>query len=200
MRKLKLWLTGLVLAMSVTVSACGSTEAKTEITAAETTAGSTEVQTEETRLEEVEIQAVETEETTTEHLIESQYSKENSDSSTVQFDLSAVPAYSGQAYISVNDNIPFFVDEEITMESFESYSPLDSMGRCGVAYASVGQELMPTEDRGSIGQVKPTGWHTVKYDNVDGKYLYNRCHLIGYQLTAENANEENLITGTRYLK
>ena len=73
------------------------------------------------------------------------------------------------------------------------------MGRCGVAYASVGKDLMPTEERGSIGQVKPSGWHTIKYDNVDGKYLYNRCHLIGYQLTAENANEKNLITGTRYL-
>ena len=73
------------------------------------------------------------------------------------------------------------------------------MGRCGVAYASVGKDLMPTEERGSIGQVKPSGWHTIKYDNVDGKYLYNRCHLIGYQPTAENANEKNLITGTRYL-
>ena len=199
MRKLKLWLTGLIVAMSVTVSACGSTEAPTEVTAVETTAGITEVQTEETRLEEVESQEAETEETTEEHLIESQDSEESSDSSTVQFDLSAVPAYSGQAYVPINDNIPFFADGEITTESFESYSPLDSMGRCGVAYASVGQDLMQTEDRGSIGQVKPTGWHTVKYDNVDGKYLYNRCHLIGYQLTAENANEENLITGTRYL-
>lgn len=84
-------------------------------------------------------------------------------------------------------------------ESFETYSSLDSLGRCGVAYANVGQDLMPTEERGSIGQVKPTGWHTVKYDCVDGKYLYNRCHLLGYQLTAENANTKNLITGTRYL-
>ena len=84
-------------------------------------------------------------------------------------------------------------------ERFETYSPLDSLGRCGVAYANVGLDTMPTEERGSIGQVKPSGWQTVKYDCVDGKYLYNRCHLIGFQLTGENANEENLITGTRYL-
>ena len=82
---------------------------------------------------------------------------------------------------------------------FETYSDLDELGRCGVAYANICKELMPTEERGAIGMVKPTGWHTVKYDNVEGKYLYNRCHLIGYQLAGENANEKNLITGTRYL-
>ena len=113
--------------------------------------------------------------------------------------LSSVPAYSGQPYAVINDNTPYFSDADLTTVSFEDYSDLDSLGRCGVAYASVGQDLMPTEDRGAIGQVKPTGWHTVKYDKVDGNYLYNRCHLIGYQLTAENANEKNLITGTRYL-
>ena len=115
------------------------------------------------------------------------------------FSLSSVPAYSGQPYAVINDNTPYFSDADLTTVSFEDYSDLDSLGRCGVAYASVGQDLMPTEDRGAIGQVKPTGWHTVKYDKVDGNYLYNRCHLIGYQLTAENANEKNLITGTRYL-
>jgi DNA-entry nuclease len=99
----------------------------------------------------------------------------------------------------VNDNVPFFTEGEMTEESFEDYSELDELGRCGTAYANVGQDIMPTEKRGSIGSVKPTGWHTVKYDIVDGKYLYNRCHLIGYQLTGENANERNLITGTRYL-
>ena len=87
----------------------------------------------------------------------------------------------------------------MTADSFEYYGELDELGRCTVAYASIGKDLMPTEKRGSIGSVKPTGWHTVKYDIVDGKYLYNRCHLIGYQLTAENANKNNLITGTRYL-
>lgn len=101
--------------------------------------------------------------------------------------------------MEINGNEPDFDKDQITDESFEEYSDLDSLGRCQEAEASIGEDLMPTEDRGSIGQVKPSGWHTVKYDNVDGKYLYNRCHLIGYQLTAENANEENLITGTRYM-
>ena len=115
------------------------------------------------------------------------------------FTLNSVPDYSGSAYVAVNGNVPYFTADDLTTTSFEKYSSLDSLGRCGVAYACVGQDIMPTEDRGSIGQVKPTGWHTVKYDCVDGKYLYNRCHLLGYQLTGENANEENLITGTRYL-
>lgn len=119
----------------------------------------------------------------------------NSHSATLE----NIPAYSGQAYVEINDNQPSFTKDELVTESFEEYSPLDSLGRCGVAYANVGIDTMPTEDRGSIGQVKPSGWQTVKYDCVDGKYLYNRCHLIGYQLTAENANKENLITGTRYL-
>ena len=101
------------------------------------------------------------------------------------------------AYAAINDNVPYFADNELTTASYEFYSELDSLGRCGVAYACIGQDSMPTEERGSIGQVKPSGWHTVKYDCVDGNYLYNRCHLIGYQLTGENANEKNLITGTR---
>lgn len=115
------------------------------------------------------------------------------------FDLSQVPAYSGEPYVVVNNNIPFFKDSDLTTEAFEKYSDLDTLGRCGAAYANVCQEIMPTEKRGAIGMVKPTGWQTVKYDWVDGKYLYNRCHLIGYQLSGENANEKNLITGTRYL-
>ena len=114
-------------------------------------------------------------------------------------DLSSIPAFSGDPYVVINNNEPGFTDAELTTTSFETYSDLDSLGRCGVAYANIGTDLMPTEERGSIGQVKPSGWHTVKYDCVDGKYLYNRCHLIGYQLTAENANTKNLITGTRYL-
>ena len=115
------------------------------------------------------------------------------------FSADEVPAYSDAAYVAVHDNVPYFTEGDLTTDSYESYSPLDALGRCGVAMASVGQDIMPTEDRGSIGQVKPSGWQTVKYDIVDGKYLYNRCHLLGYQLTGENANEENLITGTRYL-
>lgn len=111
---------------------------------------------------------------------------------------SALPAYSGSPYVVVADT-PNFSSQELTTESYEEYSSLDSLGRCGVTIASVGRDIMPTEERGSIGQVKPTGWFTVKYDCVDGKYLYNRCHLIGYQLTGENANTKNLITGTRYM-
>jgi DNA-entry nuclease len=111
-----------------------------------------------------------------------------------------VPEYTGQAYITVNNNTPFFTEEEKTStEPFETYSELDSLGRCGVAYANICPALMPTEKRGEIGQIKPTGWHTVKYPDVISDLYYNRCHLIGYQLAGENANEKNLITGTRYL-
>lgn len=102
-------------------------------------------------------------------------------------------------YSIVNNNIPQFTEAEITLESFESYSDLDALGRCGPAIACIGQEIMPTKERGAIGQIKPSGWQMEKYDIVDGKYLYNRCHLIGYQLSGENANEKNLITGTRYM-
>ena len=114
-------------------------------------------------------------------------------------DLSSLPEYSGQAYVELNNNVPFFTEEDLTSASFEEYSPLDELGRCGTAYACISTDLMPTEPRGSIGQVKPSGWKIAKYNFVDGKYLYNRCHLIGFQLTGENANEQNLITGTRYL-
>ena len=110
-----------------------------------------------------------------------------------------LPAYSGDPWVEVNGNRPDFDTSQLDSCSFETYAPLDALGRCGAAYACVGQDLMPTEERGPIGQVKPSGWQLAKYDCVDGKYLYNRCHLIGYQLTGENANEQNLITGTRYL-
>ena len=114
--------------------------------------------------------------------------------------LDEIPEFDGKTpYVIINDNQPAFSDSDLVGESYEYYSPLDNLGRCGTVIACVGIDIMPTEERGAIGMVKPTGWHTVKYDNVDGKYLYNRCHLIGYQLTGENANEQNLITGTRYL-
>lgn len=115
------------------------------------------------------------------------------------FSVEDIPAYSGDPYVAVNDNQPFFSAAELTTQAFERFSPLDALGRCGVVYANVCQELMPTEERGNIGHVKPTGWQSVQYDFVDGKSLYNRCHLLGFQLTGENANEQNLITGTRYL-
>ena len=111
----------------------------------------------------------------------------------------AIPAYSGSPWTEVDGNQPDFDTSQLDGSSFETYSPLDALGRCGAAYTCVGRDLMPTEERGAIGQVKPSGWQLTKYDCVDGKYLYNRCHLIGYQLTGENANEQNLITGTRYL-
>lgn len=110
-----------------------------------------------------------------------------------------IPEYEGEPYVEIDDGEPDFASSELTTQSYETYGELDELGRCQEAEACVGTDLMPTEERGRIGQVKPSGWHTVKYENVDGKYLYNRCHLIGYQLTAENANEKNLITGTRYM-
>ena len=114
----------------------------------------------------------------------------------VSYDLDQVPAYAGEPYVVINDNQPFFGEEEYTTEAFETYSALDGLGRCGTAYACVGEELMPAGERESISSVKPSGWINVEYG---GQYLYNRCHLIGFQLTGENANERNLITGTRYM-
>ena len=119
--------------------------------------------------------------------------------STAVADDMASLVYQGEPYVVINDNNPDFTEADMTTVSFESYGELDGLGRCTTAFANIGKDLMPAEKRGSIGEVKPTGWQTAKYDNVDGKYLYNRCHLIGYQLTGENANEKNLITGTRYL-
>lgn len=121
------------------------------------------------------------------------------DTLSTSYDLKSIPEYSGEPYVTIHDNVPFFSEEELTTDAFETYSELDDLGRCGTAYANICEEIMPTEKRGKIGMLKPSGWHTVKYMGIDGNYLYNRCHLIGYQLSAENANEKNLITGTRYL-
>ena len=117
----------------------------------------------------------------------------------LQFTLEDIPEYNGEPYIDINYGVPYFTEDDLTTEPFEYYSDLDKFSRCGVAYANICQEIMPTGKRGDIGSVKPTGWQSVKYDFISGKYLYNRCHLIGYQLAGENANEKNLITGTRYL-
>lgn len=105
--------------------------------------------------------------------------------------------YAGDNYITINNNIPEFQETDFEKDNFENYSDLDYLGRAGVAYVKIGRESMPTEKRGSIGMIKPTGWHTIKYSNISGKYLYNRCHLIGYQLTGQNDNNKNLITCTR---
>lgn len=113
--------------------------------------------------------------------------------------LDNIPAYTSEPTVEINGNVPFFTEADRTENAFESYSDLDSLGRCGAASACIGEETMPTEERGDIGMIKPSGWHTVKYDGIDGNYLYNRCHLIAYMLSGENANEKNLITGTRYM-
>ncbi len=125
--------------------------------------------------------------------------KENVISYTTSFDLTTIPEFTDEPYVVLNNNEPEFNEEDFTKETFEIYSELDVLGRCGPAFANIGIETMPTEERGEIGQIKPSGWQTIKYDIIDGKYLYNRCHLIGYQLTGENDNEKNLITGTRYM-
>ena len=117
----------------------------------------------------------------------------------VSYNIDEIPDYSGDAYVVLNDNEPNFEEKDLTTKTFEKYSKLDYLDRCGVAFANISVDTMPTEERGSIGMIKPSGWHTVKYDIVNGKYLYNRCHLIGYQLTGENANEKNLISCTRYM-
>ena len=114
--------------------------------------------------------------------------------------LDEIPEYAGEPYVMVNGNIPYFPAEDLTTQPFERYSPLDSLGRCGTAYANISRDTMPAAERGTIGDVRPSGWHTVRYDDlIDGRYLYNRCHLIAYRLAGENANTRNLITGTRYL-
>lgn len=133
-------------------------------------------------------------------LTDQQSSEITAGNTELPISISEIPAYSGNAYVVINNNIPYFTDDELSTASFESYSELDELGRCGVCVASIGLDIMPAEERGEIGKVKPSGWHTVKYPElIDGNYLYNRCHLIGYQLTGENANTKNLITGTRYM-
>ena len=126
-------------------------------------------------------------------------------SCTKQIGLDEIPEYYGVAYVEINGGDPYFTEDEITDVAFESYSPLDALGRCGVAFACIGIELMPTEERGDIASITPSGWeyngvsNNNQYDFISGKYVYNRCHLIGFQLAGENDNERNLITGTRYL-
>ena len=121
-------------------------------------------------------------------------------SSDLPFGLSDIPSYSGSPYCEVQNNQPFFQADELTTESFKRFSELDSLGRCGVAYACIGTDSLPTEKRGAIGTIKPSGWHTVRYDDIiEDKYLYNRCHLIAFELSGENANPQNLITGTQYM-
>lgn len=124
----------------------------------------------------------------------------NSTNIAVQYEIETIPAYSGDPYIEIDNNQPSFSEGDLTSKAFEHYSELDSLGRCGPAYANVGPETMPEEERGPIGEIHPSGWQVANYHElIDGNYLYNRCHLIAFSLTGENANEKNLITGTRYL-
>lgn len=141
-----------------------------------------------------------TEITTTETTTTEITSEEVIENKTVEFSYNDVPEFNNNSYVEINNNIPFFSDKDLTKEAFESYSDLDSLGRCGVAFALLGKETMPMKERrGEIGDIKPSGWHTVKYPEIiSDNYLYNRCHLIAFQLAGENDNEKNLITGTRY--
>lgn len=168
------FLTGLLLILSVCLTSCGN-QGQTDSGKDSNTQSGTKVAAEDHSAEE----------------------KGSDSESYVTVD--DVPAYSGEPYVEVNDNQPEFTEEELTTVSYEDYSELDELGRCQTAEACIGQDLMPTEARESISSVKPTGWRNKSYDTVDGGYVYNRCHLIGFQLTGENANEENLITGTRYM-
>lgn len=192
-----------MMVIGLFLSACGVRESDREGTKAE--AAETIETSLENSPEETEPDAVSTEETGPDAEspgeTESGEIEPGADSSAGQrdFDLDMVPPYSGEAYADINDDIPFFTADELTAEPFQEYWPLDDFGRCTGAFACVGPELLPTEVRGSTGAATPAGWHSVKYDGIDGGYLYNRCHLIGYQLTGQTVNENNLITGTRYM-
>ena len=198
-----------VMAIGLFLSACGVRESDREGAAraetAETIETSIEDSPEETEPDAVSLGETESDADSPEKTgageTASGETEPGTDSSAGQrdFDLKMVPAYSGEAYADINDDIPFFADEELTAETFQEYWPLDEFGRCTGAFACIGPELLPTEVRGSAGTVEPAGWHSVKYDGIDGGYLYNRCHLIGYQLTGQTVNEKNLITGTRYM-
>lgn len=193
----------LILTMGCSVSACGEAAGTDTNPAAQTEEGqAAEERAQESQQDgppaKQQEQAVEQEEPSAEVQTKAVLSVEEI-AASYEAQITEVPAYTGNAYTIINDNNPYFTKSNLPTTSFEYYSQLDGLGRCGIACANIGQDIMPTKERESIGQVKPSGWQTVKYDNVDGKYLYNRCHLIGYQLSAENANEKNLITGTRYL-
>ena len=197
-----------VMAIGLFLSACGVRESDREGTkaeAAETIETSLENSPEETEPDAVSPGETESDAESPEKTgageTASGETEPGEDSSAGQrdFDLDMVPAYSSEAYADINDDIPFFTEDELTAEPFQEYWPLDEFGRCTGAFACIGPELLPTEVRGSTGAATPAGWHSVKYDGIDGGYLYNRCHLIGYQLTGQTVNEKNLITGTRYM-
>lgn len=196
-KTLKSVMTGMLfVAFSCMVATgCGNTEALSQEQEKEIVTTVTESETAVTTVSESETSDTESE-ATNEPAAQSVHTQPSTE---VTISVADIPAYAGDPYVMINDNEPQFLETDLATSSYEYYSDLDDLGRCGVVYACIGTDLMPTEERGNIGSVKPSGWHTVKYDIVDGKYLYNRCHLIGYQLSGENANINNLITGTRYL-
>ena len=209
MDKLKKVLLPILLALCLVLPGCSSDTSEEEAAESEVVETTEAVETEPAETEEAEETAEEEEPAETEEAAEEMEAEETDaveteaeeTTTTTTIDLSSIPEYSGDPYVEINGNVPDFDESDLTTTSFETYSSLDSLGRCGVAYANIGTDLMPADDeeRGDISSVEPTGWHSVTYDIVESGYLYNRCHLIGYQLTAENANEKNLITGTRYL-
>ena len=182
----------LLILATVTCSACTYTPPSTEnpIATTTTTATTTTIATSTTT-------ALETPTTTATTTVSILTTTAATSANTETEDI--IPEYNGSPFVILNNNLPRFSKSEITTTDFEQYSPLDAAGRCGVALACCGTELMPTDERGSISSIKPSGWVQAQYDNVNGKYLYNRCHLIGWQLSGENANKRNLITGTKYL-
>lgn len=196
-KALKSVMTGMLfVAFSCMVATgCGNTEALSQEQEKEIVTTVTESETAVTTVSESETSDTESE-ATNEPAAQSVHTQPSTE---VTISAADIPAYAGDPYVTINDNEPQFLETDLATSSYEYYSDLDDLGRCGVVYACIGTDLMPTEERGNIGSVKPSGWHTAKYDIVDGKYLYNRCHLIGYQLSGENANVNNLITGTRYL-
>lgn len=196
-KTLKSVMTGMLfVAFSCMVATgCGNTEALSQEQEKEIVTTVTESETAVTTVSESETSDTESE-ATNEPAAQSVHTQPSTE---VTISAADIPAYAGDPYVTINDNEPQFLETDLATSSYEYYSDLDDLDRCGVVYACIGTDLMPTEERGNIGSVKPSGWHTVKYDIVDGKYLYNRCHLIGYQLSGENANINNLITGTRYL-
>ena len=197
----------LTLALALFLGGCEYSESSETETTNVTVKSVIVTENEVSETNEISSSTTKTSDSATQNTQSSSSSKSNQTSTTIQtspvkVELSKafeIPRYEGKDYIVINNDIPYFMQSELTAKAYETYSPLDSLGRCGVCTACIGKELMPTEERGSIGMIKPSGWQLSKYDFFDGKYLFNRCHLIGYQLTGENANERNLITGTRYM-
>lgn len=204
MKKRRIWLLAILSSVTLAISACGGGSSESEVTTEpEVVEEISEPESDDSQ-EESDIRQEEenNENESVDTQDESEPEKDSSEPPQLSesgFSITDVGSYAGQPYSIANDNQPYFSEDDLTANSFEYYSELDNLGRCGVAYASIGIDLMPTEDRESISEVKPSGWINEKYDIVDGGYLYNRCHLIGFQLSGENANEKNLITGTRYL-